>query len=62
MARIRSLNCRKCTIASGVRILNCAGPGTASNSFPKIGGILRCFALIPNLTTEVLVLEVPSGL
>eukprot|EP00969_Alexandrium_andersonii_P241128 10645862-Alexandrium_andersonii.AAC.1 len=32
---VRILNCRTCTIDAGVRILNCAGPGTASSLIPE---------------------------
>eukprot|EP00969_Alexandrium_andersonii_P093470 4128088-Alexandrium_andersonii.AAC.1 len=30
-----SSNCRTCNIASGVRSLNCAGPGAASKLIPE---------------------------
>eukprot|EP00969_Alexandrium_andersonii_P309331 13669927-Alexandrium_andersonii.AAC.1 len=30
------LNCRTCTTASGVRSLDCAGPGTAYKLIPEV--------------------------
>eukprot|EP00969_Alexandrium_andersonii_P034406 1505565-Alexandrium_andersonii.AAC.1 len=47
MKSVRSLNCRTCKIASGVRSLNYVGPGTASHFPPceassaRFGVILR---------------------
>eukprot|EP00969_Alexandrium_andersonii_P077042 3396575-Alexandrium_andersonii.AAC.1 len=42
----RRSDIRKCQIASGGRNLNCAGPGTTSNSAPEglVRGVRRDFA------------------
>eukprot|EP00969_Alexandrium_andersonii_P160813 7106635-Alexandrium_andersonii.AAC.1 len=36
------MNCRSCALASGVRSLSCADPGTASHSPPCKASSARC--------------------
>eukprot|EP00969_Alexandrium_andersonii_P327597 14476861-Alexandrium_andersonii.AAC.1 len=59
-----AVNCGTCTIAPGIRSLNCAGPGTASKLIPGApnGCVLRrCSRLFRISRRNGLVLELPRG-